>query len=808
MDNLIKLIPKQTELNGVIAFEKINMNKLNLLLNSNLLLEIQYNPLNPFKSELCQLQKYKKNLVNSENATEKGLIRVEYVRTVNMPNFGRVNPKKSLGLHSLRREIRATICEEYFIDIDIINCHPNIAYQISKKINVDCPNLKKYCKNRDSILNDIQQNYKINRKESKQLIITLLNLGSYKKWLTINDFKIEMDFLTDLSKEVNILSKSIIKNNPELHNLCKKKEPSTTALYYQTIENDILNEIYNYCITKGIIKNMYVLSNDGLMIPKENFKPELLIEFKKIIKEKFNLKLDFINKILDNSYSMETLKKAQYKTQLIDTYFNEIDISSHNFWANKFYELFDEKEKYIYSVDKGWYEYNKYNILMCTGKNPPLNLNRQITNVLIEDLKNNYIKMVSIIPPEKEEFKTYTKIYKSNYKNLGSSTYKEGIIKELLYNFNDSELEKKLDQNNNLIVFKNKLFDFENNIYRSIEKNDFCVNHINYEAPENKDDNIINELNNILVDIFENDEIKNYFLDTISFSLFTNEFEKFYLWSGSGGNGKGMLMNLISNALNTYFLIPNNDFLTSNNSKSETNPSLSKCEFKKIVMVSEPKGGDNGDIKFNLEFIKQITGRDEITCRDLYKSSKTYKPTFTLFTQCNHCPSLDQVDNATKRRFEVLNFPFSFVENPIHKNEKQRDNTIKGKLEKVEYYSQFMGLLIDHIRGKFNERKIIIPDQIKNNTKDYIEENNDVGLFIDQHFETSKGPKDRIKFTDAYNRYCEGEYQKLTKSKFKYNMISNGYELKKYNTGSYYINVIFKMEEDEDNENGCLLDFK
>ena len=710
-------------------------------------------------------------------------------------------------MHSLRREIRATISEEYFVDIDIVNCHPIIAYQISKKINLDCPNLKNYCKNRDNIINEIQQNYKINRKESKQLIITILNLGSYKKWLTTNNFKIEMNFLIELSKEINILSKSIIENNKDLHNLCNKKGPSTMALYFQTIENNILNEIHKYCITEGIIKNMFVLSNDGLMIPKENFKIELLNIFSKIIKNKFNLKLEFINKVLDNSYSMETLKKAQYKTELIDKYFNEIEISNHNFWANKFYDLFDDKDKYIYSVNNGWYEYDKYNILICTGKNAPLNLNRKITDILINDLKNYYIKMIALIPPEKDEHKTYAKIYKANYKNLGSSTFKEGILKELLYNFNDPELEKKIDKNNNLIVFKNKLFDFENNIYRSIEKTDFCVNHINYEAPENKDEKIINELNNILVDIFENELIKNYFLDSVSFSLFTNEFEKFYLWSGSGGNGKGMLMNLISSALNSYFLIPNNDFLTSN-SKSETNPSLSKCEFKKIVMVSEPKGDEKGDIKFNLEFIKQITGRDEITCRDLYKSSKTFKPTFSLFAQCNNKPSLDQVDNAIKRRFEVLNFPFSFVENPIHKYEKQRDNTVKGKLEKVEYYSQFMGLLIDHIRGKFNDRKIIIPDEIKNNTKDYIDENNDVGLFIDQNFEISKGPKDRIKFTDAYNRYCEGEFQKLTKSKFKYNMLSNGYELKKYKTGSYYINLVFKMEEDEDNENGCLLDFK
>ena len=223
-------------------------------------------------------------------------------------------------------------------------------------------------------------------------------------------------------------------------------------------------------------------------------------------------------------------------------------------------------------------------------------------------------------------------------------------------------------------------------------------------------------------------------------------------------------------------------------------------------MVSEPKGDDKGDIKFNLEFIKSVTGRDEITCRDLYQSAKTYSPKFTLFAQCNQKPSLETVDQAIKRRFEVLDFPFSFVETPNHKNEKQRDTTVKGKLEKKEYYSQFLALLIDHIRDKFNERKIIIPDQIKNNTKDYIDDNNDVGLYIEQNFEITNNPKDRIKLCDAYPRYCEGDYQKLTKSKFKYNMASNGYHLKKNKIGNFYSGIQFKMEETE-NESGLLLDF-
>jgi len=798
--NLISLIPNTTQLNNLTALEPINYDNLDLLLNSSLLKE--KDSFNDYSNELQHLQKYKKNYNYKKN-----LVRVKYVRSIKSPTYGRVNPEKSLGLHSLRREIRGTLCRDYLVDIDLVNAHPNIAYQISKKINMKCPNLRKYVKERETVLDLVKSTYNINNKEAKNLIITLLNLGSYPKWLSNNNFDQKLPFLLDLSTEINFLSKEIIKNNPDLHKITKR-DCSTVALYYQTIENSILEEVYLYCKKHKIIDKVFVLSNDGIMIPKEKFTVSLLKDFKNLILNKFDLKLDFKNKDIDSYYTKEQLMKAQYKTELIDKYFEQLDASSHKYFANRFYELYEDNQNYIYSTDNGWYEYDENNILMNLGKGTPLNLNSEISNVLEEDLKQNYKKMVEMVNPMDDKFKNYSRIYKSNFKNVGSATYKEGILKELLIKFNDPFIHKKIDKNDNITVFSNKLFDFTLNKFRSIEKSDYAVSYIDYEAPETKNETIRSELRAILIDIFDTDEVVNYFLDTIGFSLFTNEFEKFYLWTGSGGNGKGMLMNLISSALKTYFMIPSSDFLTSS-IKSETNSNLSKCEFKKIVMVSEPRGDGKGDIAFNLEFIKSITGRDEITCRDLYKSNKTYTPKFTLYAQCNHMPSLDTVDNAIKRRFQVLHFPFQFVAEPKAQNEKLRDNSIKGKLEKLEYYSEFMGLLLDHIRDKFNERKLILPSTVQQSTTEYMSENNSVADFIAAELEVTNKSTDRIKMTDMFARYCDGDYMKLTRSKFKYNMATEGHKLHRFTQGHMYTGFQFKLEEeDEINENGALLDFQ
>ena len=105
-----------------------------------------------------------------------------------------------------------------------------------------------------------------------------------------------------------------------------------------------------------------------------------------------------------------------------------------------------------------------------------------------------------------------------------------------------------------------------------------------------------------------------------------------------------------------------NTFLTSVFKSGQANPTLAKCMGIRYLLVSEPSGKqsfpkatftkksedffvnepDDGsdDVKFNVDFIKMLTGGDIITTRDLFKSNVSYKPQFTPFVQCNNKPKL------------------------------------------------------------------------------------------------------------------------------------------------------------------------
>ena len=53
---------------------------------------------------------------------------------------------------------------------------------------------------------------------------------------------------------------------------------------------------------------------------------------------------------------------------------------------------------------------------------------------------------------------------------------------------------------------------------------------------------------------------------------------------------------------------------------------------------------------------KQLTGGDPVTARLMRQDFFTYRPTYKLMIAGNHEPALARVDDATRRRFNIIPF--------------------------------------------------------------------------------------------------------------------------------------------------------
>ena len=91
--------------------------------------------------------------------------------------LGRLIPK-SFCFIQMKREVRATIADGLYLDIDMVNCHPTLLWNALKEL--DCKSqfscLQKYVENREEVLNDIGFCFP-DRKAAKQWLLKVIYGG-------------------------------------------------------------------------------------------------------------------------------------------------------------------------------------------------------------------------------------------------------------------------------------------------------------------------------------------------------------------------------------------------------------------------------------------------------------------------------------------------------------------------------------------------------------------------------------------------------------------------------------------------------
>ena len=326
------IIPKIPKFNKIVCNETINNKYLDLLISSSLLQDnkdnIQY-----YQTELQQLKKYK---------AAKG--RIQYNKKM---IFGRSYCYKGIGLQYLRKEIRHTLSYGIYTDIDIVNCHPTLLLQILKTKYNDYKERFKglyiYIKKRVAILESIQSEYNVDSDTAKNLFIRILYGGSFNGWCVDNKIVTDniIDIISRFEDDMKIINTLIESNNPAIKKDLKKnnkeiKSGTITSYFLQEIENQILEEIFDYMVEHGyIINNNCALCFDGIMIPTVNYKTHLLTELNGLIKDKFNFDLKFIEKPLHNGYDEQTLLNNLIEPEKPD-YEIQYEILKEDFEKNNF----------------------------------------------------------------------------------------------------------------------------------------------------------------------------------------------------------------------------------------------------------------------------------------------------------------------------------------------------------------------------------------------------------------------------------------------------------------------------------------
>ena len=174
----------------------------------------------------------------------------------------------------------------------------------------------------------------------------------------------------------------------------------------------------------------------------------------------------------------------------------------------------------------------------------------------------------------------------------------------------------------------------------------------------------------------------------------------------------------------------------------------------------------------------------------MYGKAFNYTPKFKLIIQTNHAPAVDGFDEGLKRRLRYINFPNKFVDKPKLPNEKQIDITLKEKIKINIYKINFFHILLTEFL-KFNSKfKLNEPEQVTNDTKEFMNENDPIQYFIDSKLIITNNIKDKIKSSELYENFMScNQKRQITQSTLKLALNTKGIINKHFTSGNFYIGI-------------------
>jgi putative DNA primase/helicase len=197
---------------------------------------------------------------------------------------------------------------------------------------------------------------------------------------------------------------------------------------------------------------------------------------------------------------------------------------------------------------------------------------------------------------------------------------------------------------------------------------------------------------------------------------------------GTGANGKGTFLNTLTGIFGDYATIaPMETFTATDTERHPTD--LAMLRGARLVASQETEEGR----RWPESKIKALTGGDPISARFMRQDFFTYTPAFKLFIIGNHKPGLRSVDEAIRRRFNLVPFTVTI---PVI----ERDPKLADKLR-----AEWPGILAWAIEGcqRWQHIGLVAPKIVRDATDHYLETEDAIAAWLAErcwvgpaHFDT------------------------------------------------------------------------
>lgn len=209
--------------------------------------------------------------------------------------------------------------------------------------------------------------------------------------------------------------------------------------------------------------------------------------------------------------------------------------------------------------------------------------------------------------------------------------------------------------------------------------------------------------------------------------------EQLVLLSGTGRNGKTLLMGATFRALGDYSAkVPNTLLLRARQAGGATPERMTLRGVRLAYMEETPEDG-----YLDATVVKDLLDAEEIEGRHLYKDIVSWRPTHSLFLNTNHPPTMGDTGDAAWRRLTRLDFPLRYrkADEAIESDRDRRgDPDLKAALgQSKEGQEALLAWVVAGARDYYaNGAEEAPPPSVVAGVRTWREESDDLLRFISQ----------------------------------------------------------------------------
>lgn len=221
----------------------------------------------------------------------------------------------------------------------------------------------------------------------------------------------------------------------------------------------------------------------------------------------------------------------------------------------------------------------------------------------------------------------------------------------------------------------------------------------------------------------------------------------FILYGATSRNGKGTTMETFLKIMGDYGKTSNPEMLSTkfgNINASGPSEEIARLAGVRFVNISEPEK----KITFNAALVKRMTGNDTLNARFLHENSFDFRPNFKIFINTNYKPSVSDMTLFYSNRLKLIPFKRHFEEH-------EQDKGLKAFFAKEQSQSAIFNWCYAGYK-LFRKQGLDDPTAVTEATKEYQDESDRIGQFVDAWLEEGEAFEERTSAVyNIYGQWCE-----------------------------------------------------